>query len=86
MLYLRYKSKFSKLIDLNISITTEGLLQEYSEVKKNQKIIKKHGDAYSIGRYSNVDNSYPLNSEKRKAFDFGRLAKLTMEKHNNDRR
>lgn len=79
-----YKSKFNKLIDLNIDITIEENLQEYSEVKKNQKIIKKHHDAYSIGRYSDVENRYPLNSEKRKAFDFGRLAKLNMERKFND--
>lgn len=61
-------------------------MQDINEIKKNQKIIKRHNVAYSLGRYSNVDNTFPLNSEKRKAFDFGRLAKLTKEKYDNERK
>lgn len=55
-------------------------MEEYSEIKKNQKIVKKHQIAYSLGRYTDATNTYPINSEKFKAFNFGRLAKLTKEK------
>lgn len=71
---------FEKILVLNIFITIEEKLQDISEIKRNQKIIKRQLAAYNLGRYSDVANTYPINSEKRKAFDFGRLAKLTKEK------
>jgi len=49
---------------------------DYKEIKKLQKLVKKHHAAYSLGLHTDVANSYPVRSEKFQAFDIGRLERL----------
>jgi hypothetical protein len=49
---------------------------DYKEIKKLQKIVKKHQAAYTIGLHSDTDNTYPVRSEKFQAFNIGRLERL----------
>lgn len=53
---------------------------DYQEIKRNQKIVKRHGDAYSVGRYSDSENFYKTGSEKWLAFNLGRLARVSYGK------
>jgi hypothetical protein len=49
---------------------------DYKEIKKLQKLVRKHHAAYSIGLNSSVENTYPVRSEKFQAFDIGRLERI----------
>jgi hypothetical protein len=49
---------------------------DYKEIKKLQRLVKKHYAAYSIGLNSNVENTYPARSERFQAFDIGRLERI----------
>ena len=53
---------------------------DYSEIKKNQKIVKRQQVAYSLGRHSDSDNKYDVNSEKWVAFNLGRVARISQGK------
>lgn len=55
---------------------------DYKEIKKNQKIIKRHYDAYSVGLYTETTNKYRVGSEKWIAFDLGRITRVTYRKKN----
>ena len=46
---------------------------DYKEIKKLQRIVKKHYAAYSVGLNSDSENTYPVRSEKFQAFNQGRL-------------
>ncbi|MCK9429183.1 MAG: hypothetical protein M0R17_04205 [Candidatus Omnitrophica bacterium] len=48
---------------------------DYKEIKYNQKIVKKHQVAYSVGKYSDAENSYMVSSENWMAFNLGRVAR-----------
>ena len=53
---------------------------DFNEIKKNQKIVKRQQMAYSIGRHTDSENTYPINSEKWVAFNLGRIARTSQGK------
>lgn len=53
---------------------------DYSEIKKNQKIVKRQQVAYSIGKNTDTENKYEINSEKWVAFNLGRVARVSQGK------
>lgn len=53
---------------------------EYSEIKHNQQLIKKHRVAYSIGLHTDTPNKYNIASENWKAFNLGRVARVTQRR------
>lgn len=52
---------------------------DLKEIKKNDKLIYKHLDAYRLGLLTETDNKYPVKSQKYLVFNIGRLAKIRKE-------
>lgn len=49
---------------------------DFKEIKKLQKIVKKHQVAYSIGLHTDAENTYPVRSESYQAFNEGRIVRV----------
>lgn len=49
---------------------------DYKEIKKLQKLSKKHHAAYTLGLNTDIENTYPARSERFQAFDAGRMARI----------
>ena len=49
---------------------------DYKDIKKLQKIIRKHRVAYSLGYNTDVENTFPVKSERYQAFNEGRVARI----------
>ena len=49
---------------------------DIKEIKKLNKLVKKHMLAYSLGLQTEVPNTYPPRSEKFLAFEHGRYVRL----------
>jgi hypothetical protein len=50
----------------------KGYILTIKEINKLHKMVSKHKDAYSLGLYTETENTYPVTSEKYQAFNEGR--------------
>lgn len=49
---------------------------DYKEIKKLQKLVKKQNAAYTLGRNTDTENTFPVRSEKFQAFNIGRVERI----------
>jgi len=49
---------------------------DYKEIKKLQKLVKKQTAAYTLGRNTDIENTFPVRSEKFQAFNIGRVERI----------
>ena len=56
---------------------------DLKEIKKNQKMIRKHRVAYTLGLNSDVNNTFEVNTPNYVAFNLGRLARINRERFYN---
>lgn len=65
-----------KVESSTLTINIQRAKMDYTEIKKTQKLLRKHHDAYSIGLNSDSSNTYSPSSEKFQAFNIGRSERI----------